>query len=701
MHYDRGAHLACGPTCTSPACGCDRWIEFWNHVFQQFNYQDGQYLPLPAPGIDTGAGLERIASLVQDVASNYETDLLNPLITQVIHLVNRDPLLPLPDHAQMALRVIADHLRCSAFMIADGVLPSNSKRGYVVRRIIRRAYRFGRQLGFTAPFLYQLIPTLAEMMGDHYHELRDNAQLVGDTLRSEEARFADTLERGEELLTNLIVQAKSRGATVLQGEDVFTLYDTYGFPLELTEESALEAGLGIDAAGYQAALEAARERARAGGKFAYDAGLALSPDIPATEFLGYAVTEVEATLQHFELLEDPTYAAVVLDRSPFYATSGGQCADRGILQFDGTAVSVVDVSRDKFGRVLHTVDLTGHEGFTPGPRHTVTARLDAARREGIRRAHTATHLLHWALHRVLGEHAKQAGSLVDDDALRFDFSHPQAVTPAELRQVEELVYARILEDAPVIVRDMSLEQARKEGYTALFGEKYGDWVRTVNIGGETEVAFSRELCGGTHLDRSGQAGLFVITSESSVAAGIRRIEALTGVKAAQWARAQTAMVHDLAVMLKAPVEALAERIEGLQRELREAQQQISALKVKAAAGGGSAGPQAEEINGVQAIIAQLADVDADALSGLADQFMDKLQQGVVLLASSAEGKVVFAMKVSKGFTGRFHAGNLLREIAKVAGGGGGGRPDFAQAGGKDPEKIPEALEKARALLAQG
>ncbi len=891
MHYDRGAHLACGPDCTSPACGCDRWIEFWNHVFQQFNFQDGQYLPLPTPGIDTGAGLERIASLVQDVPTNFDTDLLQPLILDTIRLAG----ITTPDAEQLlALRVIADHLRCAAFMIADGVKPGNTGRGYVVRRVIRRAHRFGRKLGFADPFLFELVPTLTAMMGDHYAELRDNTQIITSTFRAEEARFGETLERGETYLARLIADAERavvqalaqtitspafshmlehagtslnspevspavetlaasgatarvsdalaqnreltalervayvlthdlgevltpifdalrrvdtpvvqrmvevlatdvavplaqfrafftqqvhipgfekleafldtpvqaptqaqlsavlaktmelvalkstadtlaahaehpavqaaaekvarsidyseldqlvgevKKATTLDGEAVFTLYETYGFPKELTEETALAAGLSIDEVGYQAAETAHKQASTSSASFAYRAAAALGPDVPATAFLGYAATAAEATLLHFAASDDRGTALVVLDKTPFYATSGGQCADYGTLTFGTTTLRVIDVTKDKFGHVLHTLDLTDEETFEPGPHHTVVARVDLARRSAIRRAHTATHLLHWALHQVLGPHASQAGSLVDEDVLRFDFSHPQALTPEEIARVEDLVYAKVLADAPVAIRDMSLTEARAEGYTALFGEKYGDWVRTVNIGGgETDVAFSRELCGGIHLDRTGQTGLFKITVETSVAAGIRRIEALTGLKAQAWARGQAALVRELALLFKVPGDEVPARLEALQRELRDAQGLISDLKVKVAAGGSGTGPQAEELNGTPAILAQLEGVDAATLANLADQYLNKLGRGVVVLASATEGKVLIAVKVSKDLTGTLQAGTIVREAAKIAGGGGGGRPDFAQAGGKDPDKIPAALAKARAIITGG
>ena len=694
MHYDRGAHLACGPDCTSPACGCDRWVEFWNHVFQQFNFTEGQYYPLPAPGIDTGAGLERITMVVQEADSIFDTDLMQPLMIATTILAGKSESVA---DEQLALRVIADHLRCAVFMIADGVLPGNAKRNYIVRRIIRRAYRFGRVLGFTQPFLHYLVPTLDEIMGEHYHELRDNLHFIVETLRGEEAGFEKTLERGEELLARLIAEAQARGEQTLNGSDVFTLYDTYGFPRELTEETALDAGMTIDDAGYTRALEEARKLAQAGGKFGYEVSTVLGPEIPPTDFLGYTVTEAEATLIHFETMGDEhALATVVLDKTPFYATSGGQCTDAGVLQFDGVRLPVLEVSKDKYGHFLHTVDMRGHEEFAPGPHHSVTARIDQPRRNAIRRAHTATHLLHWALQQVLGEHAKQAGSLVDEDVLRFDFSQAQALTAEELRRVEALVYARVLEDTPVTILNMSLTEARQAGYTALFGEKYGEWVRTVNIGGER--AFSRELCGGTHLERTGQVGYFKIMTETSVAAGIRRIEAETGLKAADWAERQASIVHELSLALKAPADELVARVEGLQRELRDGQQQINTLKVKVAGGGGVSGPAVEEFNGVKAVIAQLDGVDAATLGALADQYLQKVQPGAVALASATEGKVLLAVKISKELVGKLHAGNIIREMAKLVGGGGGGRPDFAQAGGKDPAGIPAALRQARSIM---
>ncbi len=633
---------------------------------------------------------------MQDVPTNFDTDLLSPIIVETMALAKLDKT---DTDGTVALRVIADHLRCAAFMIADGVLPSNSKRGYVVRRIIRRAFRFGRALGLIEPFLWKLVPNLDEVMGGHYHELRDNARFIADTLRAEEKRFAGTLERGEELLAELISKARAAGAKELNGADVFTLYDTYGFPRELTAETALEAGLAIDEEGFKAAMDAARERARAGGKFGYETAAQLGAEMPATAFTGYVTTETEATLLHFEANADRTYATVVLDKTPFYATSGGQCADTGTLCFDSVALPVVDAQKDKFGHVLHTVALEGHEEFEPGPHHTVTATVDSTRRQAIRRAHSSTHLLHWALHVVLGEHAKQAGSLVEEDYFRFDFSHPRALTQEEIRQVEELVYGKILDDESVVVRDMTLEEARKEGYTALFGEKYGEWVRTVNIGGDHDVTFSRELCGGTHLDRTGQAGFFKIVAESSVAAGIRRIEAVTGRKAADWAREQAGIVRELALAMKVPAEDVLGRVDGLQKTIREQEARINELKVQAAAGGGMAGPKTEEIAGLRVLVSALDGLDAATLGNLADEYLGQDAADVIVLASATDGKALFAVKVKKGFTDRANAGNIVREMAKLAGGGGGGRPDFAQAGGKDAGKIPEALAKAREMIA--
>ena len=696
MHYDRGVELACSAECTSPACGCDRWIEFWNHVFQQFNYSDGAYHPLPTPGIDTGAGLERIASLVQRVDSNYESDLLQPIIHATLQLAARETA---AGHEQMALRVIADHLRCAAFMIADGVLPSNAKRGYVVRRIIRRAYRFGRTLGFTQPFLYQLAPTLVDIMQGYHAALTDNAAFIVDTLKAEEARFAVTLERGEELLARMIEETRAAGNTALAGEEVFTLYDTYGFPRELTEETAREAGLTIDDAGYAQALARARALAKAEGTFSYEATLALSPDLPATTFVGYQAEDTPATLLHAAWSEEQSSAVLVLDRTPFYATSGGQLSDTGCIICDGATLPVVEATRDKFGHVLHRVDMSGQASISLTAPRAVTARVDHARRSAIRRAHTATHLLHWALQQVLGDHAKQTGSLVDADLLRFDFSHPVALSEDEVRRVEELVYSRVLDDATVTILEMHQQQARDAGYTALFGEKYGDWVRTVNIG-ETEGAFSRELCGGTHADRTGQIGFFSIISEGSVSAGNRRIEACTGLNAAARARQRAALLAEVASELKTTPDELCERVRNMQRELRDLQQQITALKVKIAAGAGSAdAPSREEIGGFAAVIQQVTDSDAETLGSLCDQYLQRIAPGIVVLASATDGKVLFAVKVSKELTGTVHAGTLVREAAKIAGGGGGGRADFAQAGGKDAAQISAALQKAREMIA--
>jgi alanyl-tRNA synthetase len=692
MHYDRGEHLKCGPECVSPACGCDRWIEFWNHVFQQFNYQDGKYTPLPVPGIDTGAGLERIASLVQDVESNFDTDLLIPIINKTKELAGIDK----DAENGMALRVIADHLRCCAFMIADGVLPSNNKRGYVVRRIIRRAYRFGRNIGFTAPFLYKLVPVLSEMMGFHYTSLQDNAKFIADTLRVEEQRFAETLERGEEMLATLIEQAKSADVSILKGSDVFTLYDTYGFPKELTIETALESNLTIDEEGFAKAFASAREIARSGNKFNYAASSSIGTEIPVTEFIGYTSTSVNAKILSFNLHADGRSATIVLDTTPFYATSGGQEADTGEITIIGESYLVTDVQKDKYGHFIHNI--VSDDEIPVYPLNTgVSAHVLTSRRNGIRRSHTATHLLHWALQNILGEHARQAGSLVDDDVLRFDFNHPQALTKLEITEIEDAVNEHIMQNSSVAIKEMNLDEARKSGYTALFGEKYGDWVRTVNIGDHNTI-FSKELCGGIHAESTGNIGLFIITTETSVAAGIRRIEAVTGEKAREYNRNQAEILKEICFNLKSTPIEVAKRIEQLQKEIRDAGLQIAELKVKAAAGGGTAGPDILEINGVKAIISVIEGVDSATLATITDQYMEKIITGIVALAGISNDKLFFAVKVSKELTGKYNAGNIVREMAKATGGGGGGRADFAQAGGKDIGKLNDAIEIAKKMI---
>ncbi|HEY8449168.1 MAG TPA: alanine--tRNA ligase, partial [Bacillota bacterium] len=535
---DRGAEYACGPDCALDTCGCDRWLELWNLVFMQFERKpDGSLEPLPRPSIDTGMGLERIAAVLQDVPSNYETDLFRPLIEATERLTGRRYE---RGEGGFPFRVIADHVRAATFLIADGVFPSNEFRGYVLRRILRRAVRFGKLLGLEEPFLYRLVPVVGQIMGEAYPEVVERADYVGDVIQKEEERFHRTLEQGMDMLETLLERARAEGRNQLDGEAAFMLYDTYGLPIDLTEDAAAERGLTVDRAGFEAALEAQRARARRAredAEAAADAPLVQAlADVPPTEFVGYEQLAAPATVLAIvrgearvaEAAGDAGPIGILLDRTPFYAEAGGQVGDTGRLVGDGVEVAIDDVKALPGARRLHlgrVVRGTLREGLR------LQAEVDAARRWNIMRNHTATHLLHKALKVVLGEHANQAGSLVAPDRLRFDFTHLEALTPDQLTRIEDLVNDQILKGVPVTAYYTSLREAREAGAMALFGEKYGDEVRVVKIGD-----FSLELCGGTHVANTGQVGLFKVIAESSVGSGARRIEALTGPAALTYVR---------------------------------------------------------------------------------------------------------------------------------------------------------------------
>ena len=688
MHYDRGMEYACGENCNDPSCGCDRWVEYWNHVFQQFNYEDGQYNSLPVKGIDTGAGLERIASLVGNLCSNFETDLIHPLIDKIIELLGDE--FNDEESNKLALRVIADHLRCSCFMISDGVLPSNTKRGYVVRRIIRRAYRFGRKIGFNSPFLYKLVPTVVSIMGEHYTSLREHESFITDTLKAEEERFNITLDRGEELLGRLINETVAKKEKILDGESVFVLYDTYGFPKELSEETAVENGLSIDFNKYNEAFELAREKARSNNNFTYNASSRIDTDIPSTEFLGYnGVETVKTKVLAIEKSNDE-YSGIVLQKTPFYATSGGQLADRGTIISGGNVYEVLDVGKDNMGRFFHTIE--GGNELNDGDE--VIVSIDINRRKGVMRAHTATHLLHRALKEIIGENANQAGSQVDDDLLRFDFSSPRGLTEEEIISVMKNVYKQIMDAIPVCNREMELNEAKEAGFTALFGEKYGDTVRTVAIGE------SLELCGGLHVKNSGEVGPFIIISEASIAGGIRRIEAICGMKAIERNLENSNMIAGMAGLFKSSRLDIPVRIAALREEIKFKQSVIDELKVKLASGTSGSEIEIEEISGVNIIVSKLDGVDAQTINTLLNQYMDKLSQnGIVILASVVESdKIIFAVKVGASLVGKYNAGQIVKVMAVLTGGNGGGKADYAQAGGKEPAKLDEAIEKAKEII---
>ncbi len=699
----------------SIAYDSNRFVEIWNLVFTQFDRQDGgKLVPLPSKNIDTGMGLERTIAVLQGTPTNYETDLFMPIIERIEAVCGAK--YGSDDATTSAIRVIADHIRSAVFVIADGVMPSNIGRGYVLRRLIRNSVVKARQLGLTKPFMAGIVPTVVEIMGDVYPEIADRQGYIEKVIASEEEKFRSTLQAGLQRLEDQISVAATSPEKTLDGESAFTLYDTYGFPLELTRDIAAAKGIAVDMDGFTAAMEEQRKRAKEASDFGSvmavggaTALLELEKSVEATTFLGYEKLEADAAvlaiLKNGELAstaKEGDKVEIVLNETPFYAETGGQVGDTGeivcVLQDKGDtrgepgcAVEVKDtIKASHFS--LHVAEV---KSGTISVGDQVHAKVNSERRMAIARNHSATHLLHAALHKILGEHALQKGSVVDPDRLRFDFSHFQAVTPEEIRAIENEVNAMILADLPASTTETSVDEARKMGATALFGEKYGDVVRVVKMGEE-----SIELCGGTHLERTSQVGLFKLTSESSVGAGLRRVEAVTGKAAVEY-------VHDLEDQLRQTADALgttpSDLVASAERTVqaaRDAQKEIDKLKSKsAAAAGGDLAESAEEINGVKFVAASVSTVDVPTLQKLADTIADKLGSGVVVLAGVADGKVLFIGKVTSDLVPKgFHAGNLLREVAKVAGGGGGGKPEFAQAGGKDASKVEEALAKARELI---
>lgn len=701
IHYDRGEEFSCGPNCGLGQCECDRWLEIWNLVFMQYNRDEkGNLTPLPRPSIDTGMGLERIASVLQGVNSNYDTDLLRPLITFVEERTGETYY---PDQRGFPFRVIADHARSCTFLVADGVLPSNEGRGYVLRRILRRAVRFSRNLGINRPFLHELVEPIADLMGEAYPEVKERAGYIGQVIRQEEERFLATLSEASRVAQDIVNRLKESGGTVIAGEDAFQLYDTYGFPLDLTEDLAAENGLTVDRVGFERAMEEQRERARAARGQAREweqmTHLAkLLADHPPTKFVGYDELETEARvlaiINEGELVASAwpgQEVAVLLDRTPFYPEGGGQVSDQGEIVFANGTFKVFDCQKLPDGKILHRGQVEGQIGLG-GP---VTARVDHSRRQATAKNHSATHLLHQALRQILGEHVHQSGSLVEPGFLRFDFSHFTAPTAEELKRVEDLVNAKILEDLPVQAEEMPLEEARARGAMALFGEKYGALVRVVSMGD-----FSRELCGGTHVHRTGEIGLFKITKEESVGAGLRRVTAITGLNSLTYLRVLEDRQAELTALLKSQPEDLTQRVAELQNRLKEREREIEKLTLQLAR------RSWEEllarpilVDGIKVVSGRVAANNMEGLRNILDQVRDRLGSGVVILGAVAGEKVNLVAAVSRDLVPRgLDAGKILREAAQVVGGSGGGRPEMAQAGGKDPNRLEEALERAVELV---
>ncbi|MCA3188278.1 MAG: alanine--tRNA ligase, partial [Cupriavidus sp.] len=683
IFYDHGPEVWGGPP-GSPEEDGDRYIEIWNLVFMQFNRDEqGNMTRLPKPCVDTGMGLERIAAVLQHVHSNYEIDLFQALIKAAGRETH------VADLNQNSLKVIADHIRACSFLIVDGVIPGNEGRGYVLRRIVRRAIRHGYKLGQKTPFFHKLVPDLVAQMGEAYPELAEAESRVVEVLKAEEERFFETIENGMSILDGAVATLKAGGGKVLDGELAFKLHDTFGFPLDLTQDVAREQEITVDEAAFDAAMTRQREQARAAGKFKMAAGLEYTGD--KTVFHGYdalsmedvSVTALYVDGASVDTMQPGQTGVVVLNNTPFYAESGGQVGDQGTLVAGPAVFNVADTTKIQ-------ADVFGHQGtLTNGALKVgdkVAAQVDAVRRARTVRNHSATHLMHKALREVLGTHVQQKGSLVDPDKTRFDFSHNAPVTDDQIRQIEEIVNAEILSNAPTVAAVMPFDDAVKSGAMALFGEKYADDVRVLSIG------TSKELCGGTHVTRTGDIGLFKIVVEAGVAAGIRRVEAITGDNALHYLQSLDARLNEAAAALRAQPSEIVPRIGQVQDQVRALEKELEKLKSKLASSqGDELASQAVDIKGLKVLAAQLEGADVKTLRETMDKLKDKLQSAAIVLAAVADGKVSLIAGVTADATSKVKAGELVNFVAQQVGGKGGGRPDMAQAGGTDPAGLSKAL----------
>lgn len=688
IFFDHGDHIWGGPP-GSPEEDGDRYIEIWNIVFMQFNRQsDGTLEPLPKPSVDTGMGLERITAVLQHVNSNYDIDLFRKLIADVAKVTGADDL------TSKSLRVIADHIRSCAFLICDGVIPSNEGRGYVLRRIIRRAVRHGYMLGAKDTFFYKLVAPLIDVMGSAGEELARQRVMVEKVLKSEEEQFARTLERGLQLLDD---ELASLTGDTLSGEAAFRLYDTYGFPLDLTADVCRERNLKVDEAGFEAAMEEQRRRARENSGFGADYNSLIKVD-KRSDFSGYDHNEQAATIvalykegQPVTELNAGDEGLVILDKTAFYAESGGQVGDTGVLSSNDAQFSVLDTQ--KYGQAI------GHAGRVDSGKltvnHKITAKIDEERRNAIRLNHSATHLMHAALRQVLGEHVSQKGSLVNDKYLRFDFSHFEAMTPAQIREVEALVNAEVRKNEPVVTELMDLEEAKAKGAMALFGEKYDERVRVLSMGD-----FSTELCGGTHAARTGDIGLFRIISESATAAGIRRIEAVTGSGALESVNQQSDALSAVAQLVKSDEAGVSEKVKAALDKIRTLEKELQQLKEQQAAQESSSMTKdVVSVNGVKLLVKQLTNAEPKMLRTMVDDLKNQLSSGIIVLSTISDDKVSLIAGVTKDLTGKVKAGELVAFIAEQIGGKGGGRPDMAQAGGTDTAALPAAMASVESWVA--
>ncbi len=691
IFYDHGPDIWGGPP-GSPEEDGDRYIEIWNNVFMQFNRTaDGVLHPLPAPSVDTGMGLERVSAVLQHVHSNYEIDLFQNLLAAAAQAIGCS------NDGQASLKVVADHIRSCGFLIADGVLPSNEGRGYVLRRIIRRACRHGNKLGAKGSFFYQIVAALAAEMGEAFPELKSQQAHIERVLKAEEEQFAKTLEQGLRILEQDLAQLKG---DVVPGDVVFKLYDTYGFPMDLTADIARERELTIDEAGFEREMDAQRERARSASAFGMDYNSLVKVD-SATEFLGYDTTEGQGKIialykdgQSVDQLGEGEQGVVVLDRTPFYAESGGQVGDSGFLQAGAARFDVRDTTKTG-GAFLHHGVVASGALLIGSP---VEAKVDADVQHATSLNHSATHLLHEALRQVLGEHVQQKGSLVDSQRLRFDFSHFEAVKPEQIKQLEDIVNREIRKNTPVETELTDIETAKAKGAMALFGEKYGDTVRVLSMGGD----FSVELCGGIHAKRTGDISLFKIISEGGVASGVRRIEAVTGAAALAYLNAAEEQVKEAAQLVKGNRDNLIDKLSAVLERNRQLEKQLEQLQAKAAsAAGDDLSNAAVEVKGAKVLAARLDGQDGKALLALVDQLKNKLGHAVILLGSEHEGKVVLVAGVTKDLSSQLKAGDLMKQAAAAVGGKGGGRPDMAQGGGVDVAALDQALALAVPFAEQG
>lgn len=702
IYFDRGPEKGCGRPDCKIGCDCDRFMEFWNLVFTQFDRdEEGNYNRLAKPNIDTGMGLERMAVIMQGVDSIFEIDTMKNILEKVCQVsgveYGRD------EKNDMSIRLITDHIRSVTFMVSDGIMPSNEGRGYVLRRLLRRAARHGKLLGIKGPYLYNLCDVVIENSGNAYPELKEKKEYIKKVIKLEEERFDETIDQGIGILDEYIRQLKEEGKNILSGDKAFKLYDTYGFPVELTVEMLDDYGFTVDIEGFNREMEEQKVRARSAREETNYMGTDMDvyATLPAeitTTFTGYGSTDGKGKV--LVIVKDGTIAdsaeagsdiSLILDSTSFYAEMGGQVGDTGIIEGDGFEMEVNDCKKTPNGKVIHTGKVKNgiiHKG------DYVETHVDKERRMDIARNHTATHLLHGALRKILGTHVEQAGSLVTPERLRFDFTHFEAMTHEDLKKVESLVNSKIMESLKVETIETSLNEARSMGAMALFGEKYGSIVRVVKVGD-----FSMELCGGTHVSSSSSIGMFKIISEGGVAAGIRRIEAVTGYGALRYVDELEETIREVASVLKTPVRDVAKKAEALLSEVKDKEKEIEALKSKVASNiTEDIASSARDIKGIKVVTASV-DMDADAMRELGDKLRDKLGKSLIVLASSNGSKVIFISMASKdAVSAGIHCGNLIREVAKTAGGSGGGKPDMAQAGGKEPGKIADALNSVYDII---